>query len=741
MKLKKNIIALAILSIYGTAEAANLILDGDYVRVGVNEATGTLGSGGNTLPGIQYDSTGLRAYTAITDPQFGGDYLTPGSPYEGWSLYYNGTTRIHNNNAGVTGLSGGVLTSYDGVLYNGTTYDNRAVWTNTTHADFNILHDYRFNNNQQYVDISTQFTAKVNMTNLYFGRFTDPDAQPRPDLGDTSSTDNVLGYGAVPTTQVVFGEATGSHYVIGLYSADTNVKAGITSPWSNYGDVYYQGTTPYGAGVNYGTGDHAIGMGWYLPTLASGSTATFSYSYIFGPSAFAAVGTAVTDGIGGGTPGTVPGCTTSCTVTNVGTAEEAAAGGGTPTVVSTAAGTPIVTTSTSATAWASAFATTYAYATVHATPTIVNNRLVVSRDNTTTTTVTETQTRDVTTVTTTTPTTVTTYSDSTTTTTNGTPTSSSATVTETASLAVATPTTATQTASADVGTLDRALILNVYSQEMNRADPLSRVNIHGDTITRRTSQALEVARNTWAWITGKSANGNENRSNGFEVGVERLVNDTTLVGAQYNKINSRMTNVEQGSGKFDTDMINLYAVKKLGRWAVKPTLGYSSSDYDTSRVITLDAQPNFASETYANKYSTKGKSYWADLQVIAPQIWKITPYAGLTVRKTELDSGVETGSAATSLTYNNYKDTSSQPYVGARFDSATTERGLFYSLDGRITKFNLANDYKYGDTLTSVNSLVGYKLNERSQLFAGYQYQHADQYNNGIVSIGGKLDF
>lgn len=730
MKFKKSIIALAMMSVFGAAEAANLILDGDYVKIGVNEATGTLGSGGNTPPGILYDSTGTGTFNSSYD------YLTPGSPFEGWTLKYNSTT-VYNNNTGIAGLSGGVLTGYDGVAYNGTTYDNRAVWTNTTHTDFNILHDYRFNNNQQFVDISTVVTAKTDMTGIYFGRFTDPDA--RAAAGDSSATDNVVGYGAIPTTNVVFSEALASRYALGLYSADTNVNAAVSAGWSTDPTVYYTGGTSYGSGVNFGSGDHTIGMGWYLASLANGSTATFSYSYIFGPSAFGAASTAVAGGAGGGTPGAVPG---GGTLVDVGSATDAASTSSAPTVVSTAAGTPLVATSTSATAWASTFATAYAYGTVHATPTVVNNRLVVSRDNTTTTTVTETQTRDVTTVTTTTPRTVTTYSDSTTTTTNGTPTSTSATVTEVASLAVATPTTVTQTASAGVDTLDNALALNIYSQEMNRVDPLSRVNIHGDAITKRnTSQAVNIAKNAWMWITGKSANGNDNRSNGFEVGAERLVNDTTLVGAQYNKIDSKMTGVEQGSGKFDTDMINLYAVKKLGRWAVKPTLGYSSSDYDISRVITLAAQPNFSGEVYANSYSTKGKSYWADVQVIAPQVWKVTPYAGITVRKTELDGGVESGTQATRLTYSNYKDTSSQPYVGARFDSQTTERGLFYTVDGRVTKFNLDSGYKYGDTLMSLNSLVGYKLNERSQLWTGYQYQHADQYRNGIISIGGKLDF
>jgi hypothetical protein len=58
-----------------------------------------------------------------------------------------------------------------------------------------------------------------------------------------------------------------------------------------------------------------------------------------------------------------------------------------------------------------------------------------------------------------------------------------------------------------------------------------------------------------------------------------------------------------------------------------------------------------------------------------------------------------------------------------------------------VTKFKLADTYKYGETLTTVNSLVGYKINDRSQITVGYQYQHADQYNNGIIGIGGKIDF
>ena len=725
--MKRTIAALVAASLFTTQAMAAVTLDlsGDYVRIGVSDY-GTIGSKSNTSPGILYDNSGTGTFNTAYD------YLTPGSPFEGFGITLTTggvTTNYHNNNTGVQSITGGVLTDYSGVAYNGTTFDNRAVWTGST-TNFDLAHDYRFNNNQKFVDITTVLTAKADLTNLYFGRFTDPDA--RAAAGDSSATLNALGYGVIPSNQVVFSEATVSKYALGLYSADTNVGAGISSTWSPLGATYYNGN-------NSGNGDYTIGLGWYLPTLANGATATYNYAYIFGPSAFAAGETAITSGAGGGTPGVVPGCTSSCTLTDVGDASAPAG----PTVTGTST-TNIVTTVVTNSPWVlTTLAPVYAYATTsRPTPTVVDDRLVISRVNTTTTSITDVQTRTVTTTVTTTPQTTTTYSDSTSTVTTGTATSTTTTATETGSLTVSTPVGVTQTASAPTDTIDNAMLLNIYSQEMNRADPLSRINIHGEGITKRnTSQVTDIARNSWMWITGKAANGNSDRSNGFEIGAERLVNDTTLVGAQYNRINSTMTGVESGSGRFDTNMINVYAVKKLGGWAVKPTVGYSNSNYDTARTITLGALDNFAAETYANKFSTNGKSYWADLQVIAPKVWKITPYAGLTLRKITVDGGVESGTTHTQLNYSNFNDTSSQPYVGARFDSATTDRGLFYSLDGRVTKFNLADTYKYGETLTSVNSLVGYKISDRSQITVGYQYQHADQYTNGIIGIGGKIDF
>ena len=725
MSLKRKIIATAIaMALPVTPFAANIILEGNYVKIGVNEATGTLGSGGNTSPGILYDSTGTATFNTSYD------YLTPGSPFEGFSLFFNSDTRIHNNNAGATALTGGVLTDYSGVLYNGETFDNRAVWESTANASFDILHDYRFNDNQQHVDITTALTAKADLTDLYFARFTDPDA--RAAAGDSSSTDNVLGYGVIPTTQVVFSEALVSRYALGLYSADSNVNTGISGDWTTNAEDYNTGTTSYGTGVTYGQGDDTIGMGWYIASLTTGSTATFSYAYIFGPSAFAAADTAVEEGAGGGDPGVVPGCVSDCDggVTDVGSATDAASGASGPTVVSETTDYTVETLTVDT--------PSYNYLDPTNAVALSAGGLTVTRTLTTETTVTTT------TNTATTPVVTKTWSDSTTTTETGTAVLTSSTSSSMTSADV------TQTASAKVDAFANSQHLNLFAMEMMMPDPLSRVDVSGDTIKKRAGEQRDLSDDSWTWLNVRRSSGNESRAYGIEFGGEKLVDEASLVGAQINYNKSTMTEVEDGSARFDTTMINLYAVRKFGDWAVKPMVGYARTNYDVSRTLSFPTVENFANEAYHNKLSTSGNSYWADLQVIAPKLWQITPYAGLGVQHYSTDGDTESGSTLTALTWKSTSDTITKPYVGARFDSDVSDKGLFYSIDGRLTRLNIGSDNKqgftsieskYGETLTTVRGTVGYKLNEDAQAFVNVQHQNADQYNNNAFMIGLSWEF
>jgi hypothetical protein len=294
------------------------ILENDYVRAGVNGTAGTFGSGGNTSPGLLFDSTGTGTFNT------GYDYLTPGSPFDGFSVKITDTdggtaSNYHNNNANVKQI-GGTANLTDG--------DNTLSWTGDwTHnsTTWSITNTYTLGATSPYIDITSSITAGSAAHSLSFGRFIDPDA--RAAAGDSSATDNVLGYGVIPDSNVAFSEATVSRYALGLYSTDSNVDAGITG-WSNEADAYTENALDPTSNTN--TGDNTIGLSWNFGSVSAGDILTANYAYIFGPSAFAAAEDAITGGAGGGADVTSWG-----TLTDVGSATDAASGGGTPTLVST----------------------------------------------------------------------------------------------------------------------------------------------------------------------------------------------------------------------------------------------------------------------------------------------------------------------------------------------------------------------------------------------------------------------
>lgn len=274
------------------AHAQSLVLQGDYLKIGLNDK-GTLGTGGSVQPGILYDGAG----TGTFNPAY--DYLTPGSPMEGFVL--QGTTSggaftATNSNASLGSAQiSGTLTDYSGVAHGGSTFDQRAVWTGTYGSTLGVSHDYRFNENGQQLQIVTTITAMTDITGLKFVRFTDPDAVAAP--GDSSATNNFQGNGSVPTTDLIYAEATVSKYVIGLYSNDS-------APHVTGAPGFTAAPAGYLAGTFLGDGDYTIGMGFTLGDLVNGDSVTLTYAYIFGTDIAAAI--SANDGGGGGGGGAPP---------------------------------------------------------------------------------------------------------------------------------------------------------------------------------------------------------------------------------------------------------------------------------------------------------------------------------------------------------------------------------------------------------------------------------------------------
>ena len=297
------------------------ILENDYVKAGVNGTSGTFGSGGNTSPGLLFDSTGTGTFNT------GYDYLTPGSPFDGFSIKIDGVNTTNNNGSSSSWTDSDGLADGDGTL----------TWqgTNSDYASWQIENVYSLGATSQFIDIDTNITAGSDATTVYFGRFIDPDARAAD--GDSSSTDNVLGYSGIPDSNVAFSEALVSRYALGLYSTNSNVDAGISS-WSSEADGYTENAVD-GDGSLTNTGDNTIGLTWVWSGVEAGDILTAEYAYIFGPSAFDAADEAIDGGAGGGTPGETPSGWEA--VEDVGSATDAASG---PTVVGT--GTSSITSHT-----------------------------------------------------------------------------------------------------------------------------------------------------------------------------------------------------------------------------------------------------------------------------------------------------------------------------------------------------------------------------------------------------------
>ena len=301
--------ALADTSSMSTTATGMGVLENSYVKAGVNGTSGTLGSGGNTSPGLLYDSTGSGTFNTSYD------YLTPGSPFDGFAIKIDGTNSTNNNGGSATWTDADGLTDGDGTL----------TWagTNSAHSGWEIQNTYSLGATSEHIEIGTQITAGSDATALSFGRFIDPDARAAD--GDSSSTDNVLGYGVIPDTNVAFSEALSSRYALGLYSTDSNVDAGITG-WTTDADSYTENAVD-GDGSNTNTGDNTIGLSWNWSSVSTGDILTASYAYIFGPSAFDAADAATTAGAGGGADISSWG-----TLEDVGSATDAADGAATPVI-------------------------------------------------------------------------------------------------------------------------------------------------------------------------------------------------------------------------------------------------------------------------------------------------------------------------------------------------------------------------------------------------------------------------
>lgn len=266
-------LAAALVAVFGlaavSANAAPLTLEGDYIRVGISDY-GTLGSGGATSPGLLHDPTGTSTFGV-------NDYITPGTPHEGFSLVSDQFSFSQNDNDGFSDFGTASPTLLVGPDALG--YANAATWSGGN-AFLSITNSYFFNPGDQRILVTTKITALSDLADLAFARSVDPD--PDVNTFGSFSTNNQRG-------NLLFGVDD----FIGAEGPSTGLTLAIVNL---NGDVYVHGTQingsccsnidPYDVlafpGGVTSVGDHGLNMAWRIGDLTTGSIATINYAYAVG---------------------------------------------------------------------------------------------------------------------------------------------------------------------------------------------------------------------------------------------------------------------------------------------------------------------------------------------------------------------------------------------------------------------------------------------------------------------------
>ena len=451
--------------------------------------------------------------------------------------------------------------------------------------------------------------------------------------------------------------------------------------------------------------------------------------------------TALDDIIKGIVAGTVGG-----TISANGNGAAAQNGGGAPppkTVVSTAAGTPTVTSSaangTATTSNASTRGTTSngvrldlgtpivtssdRDAAVKTPKTIDVTRtttVVITTPRSTTTTSTTPITTVTTTVTprttttTTVPVTVTTYSDGTTESTDGTPVVTTSTVN-------VTTTSSTTTNEVVVRTVNDSVVQTASS---NQTASVSAVGLKDALAINKFNPFLVDAITTkdGAWVTplagyAKAGGRVDNSSIGF--GVQKSFENNTLgIAGTFGKADS--SQYLNSKSKSDSYGATAYILNKQNAVWTKVAGGFNVSEYNTTTSL-----PVFA---LVNSSKVKVNNYYADLTFYSgKQFYGFRPLIGATITKSVVTSAVESGSALLS-TLPEKDSIETRPYAGIRYDidwfgietrvTQSKDFGTVGQLRASVKKeifknvsVDLTGGFDKGKNYTAAVGMVGLKVN------------------------------
>ena len=257
-------VALVCASLVGAmAHAAPVLLESDFVRVNVTDR--------GVFNSLRYDATNTG--------NFVGDYVSPGTPFEGFEVRLTaptgGDSVYANSNSGGQALMGSTSAAVGA-------FDHGALWTGGNDL-FTLTHLFFFNDEDERVNILTTLTALSSLQNVRVSRAVDPD--PDVNTFGSYSTNNQRGIAAqsIPVIDFVGSLGAVSGAPLGLYYSgplvhNTGIVANCCSVTN--ADTYLSG----GNMGDSSTGDNGIGIAFNLGDLGVGESISWAYAYVMGES-------------------------------------------------------------------------------------------------------------------------------------------------------------------------------------------------------------------------------------------------------------------------------------------------------------------------------------------------------------------------------------------------------------------------------------------------------------------------
>lgn len=269
-----------------TTAGGHVALKGTYIEVGVNK-DGYFGFPSSEVPS-GYHPHSPNGLGFVADylkngwtGQYGGDYFTPGTPFEGFYVGWTGSATVLKGNAGGVGA---MQISTVSLVDTSAGNSHSAVWTGEAFGDtgekLKVIQTYSFKTGDLFFTANVQLinTGTATLNAVKFARQVDPDNDQT--WTGSFNTVNTVVYQPSGSEKRALVTATGTgvtDMTLGLGTIDARAKVSASIGGGNIDQIL---NSP----VDSVTGDSRIGLAYSLGTLAPGQSTSLDYAYILSAS-------------------------------------------------------------------------------------------------------------------------------------------------------------------------------------------------------------------------------------------------------------------------------------------------------------------------------------------------------------------------------------------------------------------------------------------------------------------------